>query len=392
MTDNVINFPKAAPPKRRLVPGRLRDARVAACMNQSELAAAVGVTRQAISAFEQGEKSPEPETLERIAARVGQPIAYFSIEDRPVFGEFSSIFLRSVGPSTKRRNMACSVLSKWFTQVTTYLDSFVNFPRVLLPQISPAAPTGRYEAEEIEAAAEQCRSHWQLGLGPIANMISLLESHGITVCRCSGLNGENVEAFSFWSGNRPFVILTSEKESAARSRFDAAHELAHLVLHRWIGADELEDPKTLKTIEREADRFASAFLLPRKSFPAEIFTTRLDAFVTLKKRWKVSVAAMVYRCKQLGIFDEDQVMNLYKQISARRWRTREPLDDPQVLPLEQPRMLRRAVEMLISAGKKIADELLTELRLAQRIIVELCNLPADLFPACEAPEGIPVLK
>jgi DNA-binding XRE family transcriptional regulator len=146
--ENIINFPT---PKRRLVASRLKDARVAACLNQSELAVVVGVTRQAISAFEQGEKNPEPETLERIAAHLCQPISYFSGEDRPMFGEFSSLFFRSVGTPKKRRNMACSVFSKWFVQVTNYLDHFVNFPAVSVPQVSPASANGRYTADEIEA-------------------------------------------------------------------------------------------------------------------------------------------------------------------------------------------------------------------------------------------------
>ncbi len=389
MKSNVVSFPTVIPPKRRLVVSRLKDARLAACLNQSELASEVGVTRQAISAYEQGEKSPEPDTMMRIASALAQPISYFSSEDRPVFGEYSSMFFRAVGPSTKRRNMACTVHSKWFTQVTNYIDSLVNFPAVQITQVSPTSSTGRYDAEEIEVAAEECRKTWNLGLGPIASVVSLLEANGITVCRC-GIEGESVEAFSFWNGNRPFVMLASEKTAAARSRFDAAHELGHLILHRWIGADELEDPKALKLIEREADRFASAFLLPRKSFPSEIFTTRLDAFVSLKKRWKVSIQAMVYRCKQLGVFDEDQVTNLYKQISARRWRTNEPLDDE--LALEQPRLLRRAIEMVIAAGRKIADELALDLRIAKTLIVELCNLPDDFFGPDGVQEFSPSLK
>jgi Zn-dependent peptidase ImmA (M78 family)/transcriptional regulator with XRE-family HTH domain len=388
MNDNVINFPT---PKRRLVASRLKDARLASCLNQSELALAIGITRQAISSFEQGEKGPEPETLEKIAACLNQPISYFSAEDRPLFGEFSSLFFRTVGTPRKRRNMACSVVSKWFVQIANYLDRYVNFPAVRVPQVSPSSVTGRYTAEEIEEAAEQCRKHWNLGLGPIPNVLSLLEANGVTVCRCE-FDREAVEAFSFWNGNRPFIVLASDKESAARSRFDAAHELGHLVLHRWIGFEELENPKTLKTIEREADRFASAFLLPRQSFPTEIFTTRLDAFISLKKRWKVSIAAMVYRCKQLEIFDEDQVTNLYKQLSARRWRTREPLDDLEAMPLEQPRLLRRAIEMLLNAGKKIVDELVTDLRLAHRIIVQLCSLPANFFASTVLEEGLPSLK
>ena len=250
MNENVIRFPNAALPKRRLVVSRLKDARLAACLNQSELAAAVGVTRQAVSAYEQGEKSPDHETMTRIAEALKQPVSYFASEDRPVFGEYSSIFFRTVGPATKRRNMACTVLSKWFTQVTTYIDQLVNFPVVQIPTVSPAAENGRYEAEEIETAAEECRKSWSLGFGPISNMVSLLEVNGITVCRC-GVDRDSVEAFSFWNGNRPFVVLASEKKSAVRSRYDAAHELGHLVLHRWVGADELEDPKTLKVIEQK---------------------------------------------------------------------------------------------------------------------------------------------
>lgn len=388
MSDNVISF-RTATPKRRLVVSRLKDARVAACLNQSELAAAAGVTRQAISAYEQGEKTPEPETMMRISATLKQPISYFASEDRQVFGEFSSMFFRAVGPSTKRRNMACEVVGKWFTQVTTYVDSLVNFPTVNLPQVSPSLSDGRYDVEEIEHAAEECRKAWNLGLGPIANVISLLEVNGIAVCRCP-LEGETVEAYSFWNGNRPFIVLASEKYCATRSRFDAAHELAHLVLHRWIGPEELEDPKVLKLIEREADRFASAFLLPRKSFPAEVFTNRLDAFVGLKQRWKVSIQAMVYRCKQLGVFDEDQVTNLYKQISARGWRRREPLDD--VLPLEQPRLLRRAVEMVVAAGRKMSDEIAADLQIAKNVIAELCNLPKDFFAVGAQKEFSPSLK
>lgn len=391
MSAKVLSFPSASLPKRRLIVGRLKDARIAALMNQSELASAAGVTRQAVSAYEQEEKSPEPDTLEKIAAVLGQPIWYFTSDDAPVFGEFSSLFLRAVGPATKRRNMACAVLSKWFTQIATYLDKLVNFPEVKVPQVAPASGGGRYEPEEIELAAEECRKLWNLGVGPISNLVSLLEAHGITVCRHE-LSGETVEAFSFWSGSRPFVILSSQKDSSARSRFDAAHELGHLILHRWVGADELEDPKKLKEIEREADRFASAFLLPRKSFPAEIFTTRLDAFVGLKRRWNVSIQAMVYRCKQLELFDEDQVTNLYKQISARRWRSREPLDDPQEIPLEQPRLLRRAVEMVVAAGLKMADEMAADLKIARRLVAGFCNLPEGFFVAGGVPEFSPSIR
>jgi Zn-dependent peptidase ImmA (M78 family)/transcriptional regulator with XRE-family HTH domain len=392
--DNILLFPSALDRpgnKRRLNSARLKDARLVQRLNQSDLARVVGVTRQAVSAYEQGEKTPDSDTMGRIADALQQPLSYFFTDDRPDFGPLSAFFFRAFGTDTKRRNMACGVISKWFVQTARYFDNFVNYPPVQLPHLSPASTDGRYETEEIELVAEDCRKLWGLGLGPISNVVALLETKGITVSRYE-IPGERVEAFSFWSGDRPFILLASEKQSASRSRFDAAHELGHLILHRWVGPDELEDPKVLKLIEREADRFASAFLLPRKSFPTEVFTTRLDAFVDLKRRWKVSVQAMVYRCKALGIFDEDQVTNLYKQISARKWRTTEPLDDPNILPLEQPRLLRRAVEMIVGAGRKVVDEIVAELQIARHFIETFCNLPQNYLSMANITEFAPTLK
>lgn len=391
---NIFVFPGAAqsvPLGRRLIPSKLRDGRIAKRLNQSELAEVVGVSRQAISAFEQGEKSPDPERMVRIADVLQQPVSFFISDDPPVFGVSSVRFYRAFGPETKRRNLACDVLGKWFAQAARYFDDLVNYPPVNLPAVCPQQGNGRYSDEEIETVAEECRKAWGLGLGPISNVLGLLETKGVVTCRFE-IPDERIEAFSYWNGNRPFIFLASEKESAARARFDAAHELGHLILHRWLGPDELENPKVLKLIEREADRFASAFLLPRRSFPNEVYTPRLDAFVDLKRRWKISIQAMVYRCKDLGIFDEVQVVNLYKQISYRRWRTKEPLDDPNLLPLEQPRLLSKAVELVINAGRKVADEICTDLSLDRQVIEALCNVPDGALRPKAPPEFHPTLK
>ena len=94
-------------------------------------------------------------------------------------------------------------------------------------------------------------------------MVSLLENKGVLVCRLV-IPDEKAEAFSFWNGNKALVFLSSEKTSCSRARFDAAHELGHLILHRWAGLEDLEDKKILKRIEHEANLFAGAFLLPWK--------------------------------------------------------------------------------------------------------------------------------
>jgi Zn-dependent peptidase ImmA (M78 family)/transcriptional regulator with XRE-family HTH domain len=393
-TNNVFNFP--IPPHgitavRRLIPTRLKDARLAKRLNQAELAEAIGRTRQAISAYETGEKSPEASSLIAIATVLDQPLAYFTAADCAGFGSFGPRFFRASGPETKRRNLMCDAYAGWEVQIARYVDDLVNYPPVSLPSANPISPTGAYDEEEIETAAEDCRKLWGLGHGPISNVLALAEGKGIIAARLP-LEGERVEAFSFWNGPRPFIFLASEKESASRARFDVAHEIGHLVLHRGVGQEDIEDPKALRRIEGEANRFAGALLLPRRAFPNEVFTTRLDAFVELKMRWKVAIQAMIYRCKDLGIFDDFQITNLYKQVSARKWRTKEPLDDLNRFPLEQPKLLRNAVEMVLSAGRKRAEDIRADLALAPQVIETLCNLDVGTLAALD-PEPIqPTLK
>ena len=302
--NNVVGFPEPLGREggRILVPERLTEARLAARMTQTELAEIVGVSRQAVSTYELGTKCPEPGTMQRIAAALGQPLIFFTMAERSTFGAFSANFFRKVGADTKRRNQACEVFARWFASSVHAFDKVANLPSVGVPQFEPrVASNTSYDEEDIEECAEAARQHFGLGWGPITNMIRLLEVKGVSICRLE-IPGENIEAFSFWSGERPFIFLASDKKSAARARFDVAHELGHLCLRRWVTEAEIEDKARLKTIEAEANRFAGAFLLPRKSFPNEVYSPRAEASVYLKERWKVAIQAMIYRCKDLGLF------------------------------------------------------------------------------------------
>lgn len=394
MDSKIIEFPlrnRSASPVRRLIPHRLRDARKAKRMTQSALAEIIGVTRQSISAYEAGEKVPEPENFSRIVNALGQPFSFFTTENTPIFGEQKPHFFRKNGPDTLRKYEACSVLGHWFVQIVKYCDGFVNYPKVDVLEAAPKDKSQIYSTEEIESIAEACRQNWGLGLGPVSNVLALIESKGIAVCRYE-MEDEKIDAFSFWNGNRPFIFMASDKESATRHRFDLSHELGHLILHRWVEAEELKDPVTLKRIEAEADSFAGAFLLPRRSFMNEVYTSRLDAFVGLKRRWKVSIQSMIYRCRDLEIIDSDQFTNLYKQISYRKWRKNEPLDDPNILPLEQPKLLRRAIELILEGGRKHPDEILSDLNFSTLIIESFCNLPSGTFNQNQCNNIDPTLK
>lgn len=384
--------PRAANVARGLRTSKLRDARLAMRLTQTELGGRVGVTRQSISMYEGGQTMPEAPVMERIAAELEQPLSYFADDAPPEFGESSTRFFRAFGVNTKRRNLACEVFGSWLVRTARYLDDYVNYPALNLPLgPPPASADGRYTPDEIEAIAANCRARWGLGLGPISDVVSLLENKGIVVCRYV-ITNETIEAFSFWNGHKAFIFLASEKDSAVRARFDAAHELGHLILHRGIGTEDIEDDKDkLREVELEADRFASAFLLPKDSFLAELFSTKIDAFLPIKRRWKVSIQALVVRCRDLDAIDPDQYLNLYKTISFRKWRRREPYDD--TLPLEEPKLLKKAAELLLESGQKSVDDMAIALQINRRTIERLCNLPeGTLHSTANVTEFKPTLK
>jgi Zn-dependent peptidase ImmA (M78 family) len=171
-------------------------------------------------------------------------------------------------------------------------------------------------AQDPEAAAEALRSYWGLGELPVKNMVTLLESKGIRIYSLA-IDAKEVDAFSMWYGGKPFVFLNTFK-SAEHCRFDAAHELGHLVLHRHGQAHGPE-------LEREANAFASAFLMPRKSVLCNgPKSATLPGIVQHKKYWAVSVAALNYRLHALGMTSDWTYRTLCIQLAEAGYRTQEP--------------------------------------------------------------------
>ena len=163
-------------------------------------------------------------------------------------------------------------------------------------------------------------------------------------------------------------------------------------MHSWVSTTEIEDVSRLKQIEAEANRFAGAFLLPRKSFPNEVYSARAESFIHLKERWKVAIAAMIYRCKDLAIFDDRQVTNLYKQISFKKWRTHEPLDGPSGLPMEKPTLLRTIAELIIGSGRAMVEEICARLALGPAVLEQMWGLEPGALDPPSATVFTPSLK
>lgn len=315
-------------------PDRLIIAREARGLQKRELAAAIEATPSAISQFERGRARPNAETVLRLALALGVPPEFFRGKHTPVISPEACHFrrLRSSSQVEQRRVRAVGAL---LMMVFEHLEQFVDLPRESLTALSNSLEDGI----DIETAAQKVRSAWGLGSGPIQNMVGLLEREGVVVIEAPG-HSSRLDAFSAWVGGRPLVFLSTDKDSASRRRFAAAHELGHLLLHPDVlpGAVDLE---------RQADAFASALLLPKEPFAAECpRVLNWDRLLVMKDRWKVSLAAIVRRAYTLGVYSEATYRRAYVQLSSRGWRTNEPCEPS----LERPRTLRRAVELLEGNG------------------------------------------
>ena len=259
---NIFQFPDRAA---GVVPQRLADARVALQLSRADVARALDVTGTTIGHYESGDRRPDMNTLLQISRILHQPVSFFFKETNINLSKKKVRFFRSVGPKSNKLNMALDVRTNWLWEfVQTLLDAGIRLPTPNVPFYDDVVHDGEYSLNQIEYIASRSRRHWGLSDGPINNMVALLESQGVIVCRFH-MGSEKVDAFSCWVDGRPYILLGAEKASGVRSRFDAAHELGHLILHRDISQDDLESKSIRERIEREANWFAGAFLLPRGS-------------------------------------------------------------------------------------------------------------------------------
>jgi Zn-dependent peptidase ImmA (M78 family)/transcriptional regulator with XRE-family HTH domain len=346
-------------------------------MSAADLASSIGVSRAAVAQYEKDRQSPSPPIARLISEKLELPLHHFL---RPVSAdERGVVFFRSFSSATKAARTKAQQLHGWFCEIVGHLRLYVKFPTVNIPDFDTLPPDPRsIRQEDIEDLASKMRRSWGIGDGPVGNLVRLLEKNGVIAERYE-LQSDRLDAFSEWnSGDRtPYVVLNSEKASAVRSRFDAAHELAHLVLHRGVSRAALRLPNMFTLIEDQANRFSGAFLLPDKTFANDIHLVNLDLLRALKAKWRVSVGVMIKRAAHLGVISADEERRLWIAYSRRGWRKREPMDDQ--LEEEQPRYVRRCIELLVEKEIIVREDLPFHLALPPSDIERLVGLPSGFF-------------
>jgi Zn-dependent peptidase ImmA (M78 family) len=291
-----------------------------------------------VTAYESGEYPPASDTFAKLHNALNFPAEFFSGDDLDELSPNTVSFRAMTRMSASKRDMALGqgAIALHFSR---WLNTKFELPEAKLPDLG--------QESDPEVAAESLRRVWGIGELSIRNMIHLLEAKGVRVFSLA-VDTKEVDAFSVWKDGVPFIFLNMYK-SAEHSRFDAAHELGHLVLHKHGG------PRG-RDAEKEAHLFASAFLMPRGSVIAHAprFAT-YPVLIERKKIWLTSVSALSYRLHALGLLTDWQYRGLCVEI-AKRGRDTEPNEAPHETSLLLPRMLQSLYEDGITRSQ-IAREL-----------------------------------
>jgi len=246
-----------------------------------ELAALVGVNPRSVTAWEKGDKTPSDANIAALASALNYPKEYFYGDPPPALTEAT---FRSLAKMSARQRLAAEAAGKDAVRLDLLIGKNFTRPDPNLPDLREIDP---------EMAAEALRKTWGLTNGPLPNLVHTMEKNGVRVYSIVHDDVE-VDAFSGWSENTPYVFLNTKK-TAERSRMDAAHELAHLVLHHHsLGKSKKQ--------EDEAKAFAGAFLMPADTFKASLpRRLLLSEIIEAKFSWGVSAVAYAYRLHELNV-------------------------------------------------------------------------------------------
>lgn len=373
---------------RILQPNRIKQARVSRGFSMAELADRLEISRQAISQYELGKIEPSKAVLNLLSRSLRYPVDFFY---SPVNGSQtaqSAVFFRSAKTTTVKNYNAAKEKINISNDIHGFFCRYIDFPAPNLPEFDY---TEDLDLEEIEVFASELRSFWKLDRGPIGNLTSILERNGVLFSRMS-LNLSKIDGFSNWHDGTPHIFICTDKDSNSRLRFSAAHELCHILLHIDNYAQEnLANKDISEKLENEANLFAGAFLLPKEEFSKDIYSTSIEHFIQLKLKWKVSISAMISRCKVLGLLTPNQLKYLNDQMTFNRYWRNEPFD--KTMPLEKPVAYKQAIELLLGENILTKYDIINELSLYPQEIEEYCFLEkGTLSEDNEFPNNVIKLK
>jgi Zn-dependent peptidase ImmA (M78 family) len=339
----------------------LRLARQRKGFQQTEAAPRLGIDQSLLSRIENGLVEAREEVLLRAQSVYELPKSFFVLTD-PVYGAPVSVH-----PMWRRK---ADVSVREMDSIVAELNIRIMHLRRLLEgaEFAPTNDLPRLDIEDYGAAekiAAIVRAHWKAPRGPLSNLTLLVERAGVLVAH-SRLGGASVSGVTFATPGLPALIVLNSDQPADRLRYTLAHELGHLVMHRFPSS----------TMEEEANAFAAALLMPAADIRGSFLGRRIDLplLAALKPEWKVAMQALLMRATALGFVSKNQTHYLWKQINARRLRLREP---PELdFEPEKPTVIETMIGVHTGALGYSSQELAQLLNIYERDLSELYGISA----------------
>lgn len=306
-------------------PEMLVLARELAGLTQAELADALAASQAEVSKIESGIREPSDDQIVKIAKQVKCPSEFLYLSESIKNFSTACMYHR------KRQSTTQAVLRR--------LRALVNKRRIQVKRLLLAAEVGdnlfpRLDLDEYQGGpaeiARILRAAWKMPPGPVANLTATVEEAGGIVIRCDfGTN--KVDAVSQWHPDSPPLFFINTTSPSDRMRFSLAHEIGHVVMHQLLTDD----------VEREADRFASEFLMPAADIAPYLSDLTLPKLAALKPFWKTSMAALIKRATDLEKITDRNKNYLWFRMGQLGYRTREPV----TLAMESPALLYDIVDL-----------------------------------------------
>lgn len=319
---------------------RIKSARINAGLSQEALGQKLGVSKMAISKYENGTIAPNSTVLIALAKALDVRLDYF----------FRASTIRLTKPVYRARK---ALSQKDETQIlgktTDWLERYIAVEEITgseKPLDLPDPETCRVSSiDEIEDVVVRVREAWNLGLNPIENLMDILEQHGIKVGVIQG--PAKFDALTMKYNDEHPLIIVNKAFPGDRRRLSLAHELGHLLLNLDEGIDE----------EAAAFRFAGAFLIPRQAAVAELGPKRrmldLRELYVLKHKYGISMGALIYRARTLNIISEASADRHWIEMRSHGWHLEEPGKpvEPEIPTHLELLLLRALTEHKISQSR-----------------------------------------
>lgn len=363
----------------------LKELRLLNDMSRSELAKKSDLTEQAIWQFETNRTAPKLSTQWQLANVFNVAIDYFSVEEEVSHFDLSSIAFRNADITVKKTIDIQMVYLNKMDRLISYLENFVLIPKATIYKLSNKSSEAFVNGENtIEEIASHAREVLEIA-DDNSDLLYKIEQSGIYVNE-RVING-SADAYSAWSKDgRPFIILGIGK-SAVRRNFDLAHELGHLLLHASVDFINLSKVES-QDMEVQANKFASCFLLPEQRF-REDFTNIVgkrvsnpDNYITLKRKYHVSIQALEYRAYKMGLLTPSQNSYFYRQIAKKKYKVIEPLDLE--LIVKKPSKVRSILNVILSNNLLTLEQLGANQKVSLQFFSQIFSFDIKFFDKYKA--------